>query len=100
MAADTPAPTDNIAKQAKPEVSKSQRGEEEDDDDWLAGALSRKKAQSVSNSEAKTSKQEDSLGLGEEVDLESIVRYCGSHTQQRKCSGTYTDRRHLFFSAE
>ncbi|XP_051244922.1 fas-binding factor 1 homolog isoform X6 [Dicentrarchus labrax] len=67
-AADTPAPTDNITKQTKPEVSKSQKREEEDD--WLAGALSRKKAQSVSNSEARASKQEDSLGLGEE---ESIV---------------------------
>ncbi|XP_035511387.1 fas-binding factor 1 homolog isoform X3 [Morone saxatilis] len=67
-AADTPAPTDNITKQTKPEVSKSQKREEEDD--WLAGALSRKKALSVSNSEARASKQEDSLGLGEE---ESIV---------------------------
>ncbi|XP_073351461.1 fas-binding factor 1 homolog isoform X2 [Pagrus major] len=72
MAADTRAPTDNITKQTKPEVSKSQKKEEEDDD-WLSGALSRKKALSVSNSEARTSKQEESLGLGEEVDLESIV---------------------------
>uniref|UniRef100_A0A8C4ISE1 Fas-binding factor 1 C-terminal domain-containing protein n=1 Tax=Dicentrarchus labrax TaxID=13489 RepID=A0A8C4ISE1_DICLA len=86
-AADTPAPTDNITKQTKPEVSKSQKREEEDD--WLAGALSRKKAQSVSNSEARASKQEDSLGLGEE---ESIVRYCGHHAQQRK----YDERRSLF----
>lgn len=73
MAADTPAPTD---KRTKPEVSKSQKGEEEEDD-WLAGALSRKKALSGS-------KQEDCSGLEEEVDLESIVRYCRSHTQQRK----------------
>lgn len=71
MAADTSAPTDKITKQTKPEVSKSQKRDEEEDD-WLAGALNRKKALSVSNSEAKRSKQEDSLGLGEEVDLESI----------------------------
>ncbi|XP_049925615.1 fas-binding factor 1-like isoform X2 [Epinephelus moara] len=72
MAADTPATTDNVAKQTKPEVSKSQKKEEEEDD-WLAGVLSRKKVPSVSKSEAKTSKQEDALGLGEEVDLESTV---------------------------
>ncbi|GAA6226084.1 fas-binding factor 1 isoform X1 [Lates japonicus] len=69
---ETPAPTVNTAKQTAPEVSKIQRKEEEEDD-WLAGALSRKKALSASNSEAKKSKQEDSLGLGEEVDLESFV---------------------------
>ncbi|XP_041812804.1 fas-binding factor 1-like isoform X2 [Chelmon rostratus] len=73
MAADTSAPTDKITKQTKPEVSKSQKRDEEEDD-WLAGALNRKKALSVSNSEAKRSKQEDSLGLGEEVDLESISK--------------------------
>ncbi|XP_027141637.1 fas-binding factor 1 homolog isoform X2 [Larimichthys crocea] len=73
MAAETPTnPTDNTTKQTKPDVSKSQRREEESDD-WLAGALSRKKALSGSNSEAKTSKQEDSLGLGEEMDLDSVV---------------------------
>ncbi|XP_068569028.1 fas-binding factor 1 homolog isoform X4 [Cebidichthys violaceus] len=67
----TAAMTDNISKQAKPEVSKGQRGEEEEEeeeDDWLAGALSRKKALT---SEAKTSKQTDPLGLGE--DLEPTV---------------------------
>lgn len=72
LSADTSAPTENITKQTKPEVSKSWKTEEEEDD-WLAGALSRKKTQSVSNSEAKSSKQEDFLGLGEEVDLESFV---------------------------
>ncbi|XP_030264772.1 fas-binding factor 1 homolog isoform X2 [Sparus aurata] len=75
MAADTRAPTDNITKQTKPEVSKSQKKEEEEEeeDDWLSKVLSKKKALSVSNSEARTSKQEESLGLGEEVDLESTV---------------------------
>ncbi|XP_034395656.1 fas-binding factor 1 homolog isoform X2 [Cyclopterus lumpus] len=68
-----PALTDNITKQTTLEVSKGlqreeeKEEEEEEEDDWLAGALSRKKALS------KTSKQEDSLGLGEEVDLESPV---------------------------
>ncbi|XP_070778989.1 fas-binding factor 1 homolog [Enoplosus armatus] len=72
----TSAAGDNIPKLTKPEVSKSQKREEEEEEegaDWLAGALSRKKALTVSHTEAKTSKQEDSLGLGEEVDLESIV---------------------------
>ncbi|XP_042361450.1 fas-binding factor 1-like isoform X2 [Plectropomus leopardus] len=72
IAADNPAPTDKITKQTKPEVSKSQKREEEEDD-WLAGALSRKKTLSVPKSDSKTSKQEDSLGLGEEVDVESIL---------------------------
>ncbi|KAM7386603.1 hypothetical protein PAMA_009286 [Pampus argenteus] len=72
VTADISAPTDNIAKQMKPEVSKSQKKEEEEDD-WLAGALSRKKTQSVSNSEAKSFKQGESGGLGEDVDLESFV---------------------------
>ncbi|XP_039978348.1 fas-binding factor 1 homolog isoform X3 [Xiphias gladius] len=72
MAAETPAQTVNIAKQTKPEVSKIQKKQEEEDD-WLAGALSRKKGLSASNSEAKKSKLEDSLGLGEEVDLDSFV---------------------------
>uniref|UniRef100_A0A3B4UTJ8 Fas binding factor 1 n=1 Tax=Seriola dumerili TaxID=41447 RepID=A0A3B4UTJ8_SERDU len=75
--AETPAPIVNIAKQTKAEVStiqkKEEEEEEEEEDDWLAGALSRKKAQSASNSEAKKSKQEDSFGLGEEVHLESFV---------------------------
>ncbi|KAI9522351.1 hypothetical protein NQZ68_036683 [Dissostichus eleginoides] len=72
VAADTPTVPATIAKQTQPEVSKSQPKEEEEDD-WLAGALSRKKGLSVTHSEAKTSKQEESLGLGEEVDLESTV---------------------------
>ncbi|XP_039681315.1 fas-binding factor 1-like isoform X4 [Perca fluviatilis] len=75
-AAKMPALTENITKHTKPEISKSQQKEEEeeeDGDDWLAGALSRKKAMSVSNSEAKTTKQENFLALGEEINLESTV---------------------------
>ncbi|KAM3598006.1 uncharacterized protein V6R79_012270 [Siganus canaliculatus] len=71
-AADTAASSDNVPKQTKPGASKTQTKDEEEDD-WLAGALSRKKTQSVTSSEAKKSKQEESLGLGEEVDLESVV---------------------------
>uniref|UniRef100_A0A7N8XPD0 Fas binding factor 1 n=1 Tax=Mastacembelus armatus TaxID=205130 RepID=A0A7N8XPD0_9TELE len=79
MAVDTPAPiVINQIKQTKTEVSKSQKKEEVEEDDWLAGALSRKKTLSALTSEVKMPKQEDSLGLGEEVDLESIVRYCGN----------------------
>ncbi|XP_026181579.1 fas-binding factor 1 homolog isoform X2 [Mastacembelus armatus] len=74
MAVDTPAPiVINQIKQTKTEVSKSQKKEEVEEDDWLAGALSRKKTLSALTSEVKMPKQEDSLGLGEEVDLESIV---------------------------
>uniref|UniRef100_A0A3P8P6P4 Fas-binding factor 1 C-terminal domain-containing protein n=1 Tax=Astatotilapia calliptera TaxID=8154 RepID=A0A3P8P6P4_ASTCA len=55
------APADNTIKQAKPEVSKTQRKEGDDEDDWLAGALSRRKALSALNTEAKPSKQEESF---------------------------------------
>lgn len=77
-AGDTAASTANIPKQTKPEVSKSQQREEEEEeeeDDWLAGALSRKKALSVS----KTSKQGESFSLGE--DLESTIRYTTKEIQ-------------------
>ncbi|XP_070704635.1 fas-binding factor 1 homolog [Pempheris klunzingeri] len=69
MAADASVPDDNVTRQTKPEASKSQKREDEADD-WLAGALNRKKALSGLNREAKTSQHE---GLGEEMDLESIV---------------------------
>ncbi|XP_019723937.1 fas-binding factor 1 homolog [Hippocampus comes] len=59
----------------KPEAIKRQKkDEEEEEDDWLAGALSRKKSFSGSKFDAKILNQEQSLGLGEEVDLESLVR--------------------------
>ncbi|KAM4531077.1 fas-binding factor 1 homolog isoform 2-T2 [Odontesthes bonariensis] len=47
--------------------------QEEEDDGWLAGALSRRKAPSLLNAEAKSSRQEDSSGQGEKVELESTV---------------------------
>ncbi|KAF7652215.1 hypothetical protein LDENG_00099890 [Lucifuga dentata] len=72
MAADTSAASANLSKPAMPEVPKS-RNKEEDDSDWLAGALSRKKTLAGSQSETRRSKQEESLSLGEEMDLESFV---------------------------
>lgn len=71
VAADTAAPSYS---------SKTQKKEEEVNDDWLAGALSRKKA--LSSSEAKTSKQEEYSGRGDNVDLGSTVRYGGNHTRK------------------
>ncbi|KAG7504681.1 hypothetical protein JOB18_014128 [Solea senegalensis] len=68
MAGEIPAP----AKQKKSEAPTVQT-KEGNEDDWLSGALSRKKALSTSNAEAKWSKQDDSLGLGEELDQESFA---------------------------
>ncbi|XP_047428802.1 fas-binding factor 1-like isoform X2 [Mugil cephalus] len=64
-AAEAPASTNNNNNNVSSQSKEIQKKKEEEDDDWLAGALSRKKAI--------TSKQEDSLFLGEEVDLESSV---------------------------
>uniref|UniRef100_A0A9J8BMC7 Fas-binding factor 1 C-terminal domain-containing protein n=1 Tax=Cyprinus carpio carpio TaxID=630221 RepID=A0A9J8BMC7_CYPCA len=50
-------------------LSKPVKRDEDEEDDWLAGALSRKKTQSVSQSEDRERKQEVSSGLGEEVDV-------------------------------
>ncbi|XP_077474647.1 fas-binding factor 1 homolog isoform X2 [Stigmatopora argus] len=60
-------------KSVKLDPTKIQKKEEDDDDDWLTGALRRKKSLSESNFDAKISNQEQILGLGEEVDLESLV---------------------------
>lgn len=74
-AADASAPAgDGSTVHAKPEVSRSQEKAEEEDD-WLAGVLGRKKAQSASESENKSLRREEPSGPGEEVDLESNVRY-------------------------
>uniref|UniRef100_A0A671RJT2 Fas-binding factor 1 C-terminal domain-containing protein n=1 Tax=Sinocyclocheilus anshuiensis TaxID=1608454 RepID=A0A671RJT2_9TELE len=50
-------------------ISKPVKRDEDEEDDWLTGALSRKKTQSVSQSEERERKQEVSSGLGEEVDV-------------------------------
>ncbi|XP_041634567.1 fas-binding factor 1 homolog isoform X2 [Cheilinus undulatus] len=59
-AEDLSIPADDIKKHTKPDLPKSQKSGAEEDD-WLAGALSRKKALSGPHSDAKLSKQEDSL---------------------------------------
>ncbi|KAM9844282.1 fas-binding factor 1 homolog isoform 2-T2 [Aulostomus maculatus] len=74
----TAAPTENIAKQ--PEVSKSHKKEEEED--WLAGALSRKKTLPVS--EVKSSKQEQTVVLGEEISQPSSVREAAPRPPRRR----------------
>lgn len=50
---------------------KKKKKEEEDKNDWLAGALSKKKALA----EEREKRQEESLGLGEEIDLDRFLRY-------------------------
>lgn len=50
-------------------ISKPVKRDEDEEDDWLAGALSRKKTQPVGQSEERERKQEVSSSLGEEVDV-------------------------------
>ncbi|XP_061702908.1 fas-binding factor 1 homolog isoform X3 [Syngnathoides biaculeatus] len=56
----------------KVEVTKRQKKDEEHDD-WLVGALSRRKSFSGSNADVKIFNQQQSLGLGREVDMELLV---------------------------
>lgn len=51
--------------------SEPKKKEGEDKDDWLAGALSKKKALV----EEREKRQEESLGLREEIDLDMFLRY-------------------------
>eukprot|EP00063_Salmo_salar_P074229 XP_014049064.1 PREDICTED: fas-binding factor 1 isoform X13 [Salmo salar] len=70
------------------EVSASQK----DEDDWLSGALSRKKTQSSTRSEEKRTTQEDFLGFGDEVDLESFLSKCGSSPASRRKDASTPDK--------
>lgn len=63
---------DGSGVQPKPEVSAHQEKEEEEDD-WLAGVLSRKKAQSTFDPKSKSLMREEPTGQGEELDLGSDV---------------------------
>uniref|UniRef100_A0A672FQ69 Fas-binding factor 1 C-terminal domain-containing protein n=1 Tax=Salarias fasciatus TaxID=181472 RepID=A0A672FQ69_SALFA len=75
------APTRATANQTNPDVSRIQTKDDEGDD-WLAGALSRRKALSASNREVKLSTLEESR-----TDLELPARYRGTSpnkTQQRE----------------
>lgn len=62
------SPETSTTTAAKSELKKK---EAEDKDDWLAGALSKKKALA----EEREKRQEESLGLGEEIDLDTFLRY-------------------------
>ncbi|XP_060882968.1 fas-binding factor 1 homolog [Labrus mixtus] len=74
LAAASPILADGVPKQTKLDASKSEKsGEEEEEDDWLAGALSRRKARSGVHSDAKAAKQEDSPSPEEVVDQESVL---------------------------
>ncbi|XP_061906471.1 fas-binding factor 1 homolog isoform X1 [Entelurus aequoreus] len=76
------APLSASPKAAKPDATRSLKIKD-DVDDWLVGALSRRRSLTGSNSDAKVSKQEQSLGLGEEVDLELLVsKEATSHTSR------------------
>ncbi|KAK2833671.1 hypothetical protein Q5P01_017560 [Channa striata] len=73
MEPETQAPNVSVNRQNKSKASKNQKKVEESEEDWLAGALSRKKASNVSTSMEKTPKQDESFGLGGELDVESVV---------------------------
>ncbi|XP_051994501.1 fas-binding factor 1 homolog isoform X2 [Xyrauchen texanus] len=67
-------PAELTATPASPHTARRQTKRDEDkEDDWLAGALSRRKTQLISQSEDREGKQEDSLALGEEVDQDTVV---------------------------
>ncbi|KAG7459563.1 hypothetical protein MATL_G00211980 [Megalops atlanticus] len=71
---------------AKPEGSAGQG-----DDDWLVGALTRKKTLAATRSEEKkppTPKQRELQGLGEEVDLDSFLSKPSSPAPRRKLEET------------
>uniref|UniRef100_A0A3P8XWY0 Fas-binding factor 1 C-terminal domain-containing protein n=1 Tax=Esox lucius TaxID=8010 RepID=A0A3P8XWY0_ESOLU len=72
----TTLPTEtSTAKPSKPTGSSAEdSASHKEEGDWLSGALSRKKTQSSKRSEEKRTTQEDILGLGEEVNLDSSLQ--------------------------
>lgn len=67
--------TEPPAVPSSPQTTRRQvRREDEDEDDWLSGALSRKKAQFIGQSEERERNQESSLVLGEEVKSSTLSR--------------------------
>ncbi|XP_019906771.1 fas-binding factor 1 homolog isoform X3 [Esox lucius] len=76
----TTLPTEtSTAKPSKPTGSSAEdSASHKEEGDWLSGALSRKKTQSSKRSEEKRTTQEDILGLGEEVNLDSFLSKRGS----------------------
>ncbi|XP_061079413.1 fas-binding factor 1 homolog [Conger conger] len=62
----------------------AQKGE----DDWLAGALTRKKNRVAANPEEKQAGQPEALGFGEEVDVDSFLSKQNSPASRRKSDDT------------
>ncbi|XP_072531239.1 fas-binding factor 1 homolog [Salminus brasiliensis] len=77
-------------KTSKPTASRPELNlEEETKDDWLAGALGRKKTP-----EEREKKQEELLGLGEEIDLDSFLSKRNANSApRRRQEGAATPRR-------
>ncbi|XP_036409412.1 fas-binding factor 1 isoform X2 [Megalops cyprinoides] len=86
LAETTPSSPKAVHSAAKPEGSAGQG-----DDDWLVGALTRKKTLAATRSEEKkppTPKQRELQGLGEEVDLDSLLSKPSSPAPRRKLEET------------
>ncbi|KAJ8344720.1 hypothetical protein SKAU_G00289130 [Synaphobranchus kaupii] len=58
------------------------------EDDWLAGALTRKKNRVAAKPEEKQAGQPEPLGFGEEVDLDSFISKHNSPASRRKSEDT------------
>ncbi|KAL6460684.1 hypothetical protein MHYP_G00306500 [Metynnis hypsauchen] len=83
-------------KTSKPAASSTQLQVEEEktEEDWLAGALSKRKTQTVKRSEDREKRQEESLGLGEEIELDSFLsKRNATSTPRRRQEDTATPRR-------
>ncbi|KAM6966543.1 fas-binding factor 1 homolog [Tautogolabrus adspersus] len=101
MAAASPILADGVLKQTKLDASKSERSGEEEEDDWLAGALSRRKARSGFHSDAKTAKQEDSPSPEEVVDHESVLSQqptTQAHIGKEDTLTSVTEQRNTFLT--
>ncbi|KAI4873041.1 hypothetical protein NFI96_026858, partial [Prochilodus magdalenae] len=73
-------------KTSKPAASSIQLQQEQEktEEDWLAGALSKRKSQPDKRSEDREKRQEESLGLGEEIDLDAFLSKQNSTSAPRK----------------
>ncbi|KAL7883512.1 hypothetical protein SRHO_G00011700 [Serrasalmus rhombeus] len=83
-------------KTSKPTASSTQLQVEEEktEEDWLAGALSKRKTQTVKRSEDREKRQEESLGLGEEIELDSFLsKRNATSTPRRRQEDTAMPRR-------
>ncbi|KAI4899188.1 hypothetical protein NFI96_028132, partial [Prochilodus magdalenae] len=73
-------------KTSKPAASSIQLQQEQEktEEDWLAGALSKRKSQPDKRSEDREKRQEESLGLGEEIDLDTFLSKRNATSAPRK----------------